>query len=170
MQNRHTVQIRFRNIFLAKEPPFQSRFDFNIEIEIRHLQILIITLRLSLCFNHIASCRKSRYHCPCHKSDKKTSRHTLFQETAGGYSASAVLYSYDFYSSSATHSKCRGTTPLMSEVFNFFVFRNYPQNRFGNLHFIGNQPLLAICQPVITSINIQTFRLCKLEVVYNPKM
>lgn len=130
MQNRHTVQIRFRNIFLAKEPPFQSRFDFNIEIEIRHLQILIITLRLSLCFNHIASCRKSRYHCPCHKSDKKTSRHTLFQETAGGYSASAVLYSYNFFSNSATHSKCRGTTPLMSEVFNFFVFRNYPQNRF----------------------------------------
>ena len=85
---------------------------------------------MSLHFNHIASCRKSRYHCPCHKSDKKASRHTLFQETAGGYSASAVLYSYDFYSNSATHSKCRGTTPFMSEVFNFFVFRNYPQNRF----------------------------------------
>lgn len=26
---------------------------------------------MSLHFNHIASCRKSRYHCPCHKSDKR---------------------------------------------------------------------------------------------------
>ena len=71
MQNRHTAQIRFRNNVSAKEPPFQSCFDFNIEIEIRHLRFLIITLGMSLHFNHIASCRKSRYHCPCHKATKK---------------------------------------------------------------------------------------------------
>ena len=35
--------------------------------------------------------------------------------------SSIVLYSYDFFSNSATHSKCLRTTPLMSEVFNLFV-------------------------------------------------
>ena len=41
--------------------------------------------------------------------------------------SSIVLYSYDFFPSSSTRSKCRGTTPLMSEVFNIFVFRNHPR-------------------------------------------
>ena len=47
--------------------------------------------------------------------------------------SSIVLYSYDFFSNSVTHSKCRGTTPLMSEVFILFVFRNYPQNRIESV-------------------------------------
>ena len=45
-----------------RKPPIQSRFDSDIVIKIRHLSLQIIILRLSLYFNHIASCDKSRYH------------------------------------------------------------------------------------------------------------
>ena len=136
MQNRHTVQIRFRNNVSAKDPPFQSRFDFNIEIEIRRLRFLIITLGMSLHFNHIASCRKSRYHCPCHKSDKKASRHTLLQETARGLLFQRFCMLTTF-SSSATHS--RWLDSLMNNLFNTYCTREWWNTNFHLKMGISNR-------------------------------
>lgn len=70
--------------------------------------------------------------------------------------SSIVLYSYDFFSSSATHSKCRGTTPLMSEVFNLFVLETIHENRFA-----GSCP-----QVLFRSINRKLFITLKCRIRY----